>query len=327
MRPEEKLDFTQANPSEQKIACSQCGAPMPFGMRFCRSCGNRLGEGSAEYTETVRFPNAKGAGGSRFTTPFVPGVSAPVMQQTTGDFAYRPKRRMRGMTWIWIAMAIFFAGGGGLSMLKRGSNIPRAIHVAVNRSYVGVDGFKSADGGVTFNVVEPPGSPADKAGLVGGDIVTSFDGKPVKDNDAIMTLLGETPPGKTVEVIYVRDGQTNKTLLTTISNAEFNQLQRAYSARPEGKGHLGFDDDDAKRVPVPGMNIYGVQMNDISRNGPADIAGLKEGDIVIEYDGVPIRTVAELVSRDHRTTPYSTVKMVVMRGGERLEIPVKLGKD
>ena len=39
------------------VACAQCGAPMPKEMRFCRSCGNRLGEGPAEYTETVRFPN------------------------------------------------------------------------------------------------------------------------------------------------------------------------------------------------------------------------------------------------------------------------------
>jgi hypothetical protein len=35
--------------------CGNCHAPMPRELRFCRSCGFRLGEGSAEYTETVRF--------------------------------------------------------------------------------------------------------------------------------------------------------------------------------------------------------------------------------------------------------------------------------
>ena len=62
MRPEEKSSGMGANPDNETVVCAQCGAPMPFGMRFCRSCGNRLGEGSAEYTETVRFPNAAGAG-------------------------------------------------------------------------------------------------------------------------------------------------------------------------------------------------------------------------------------------------------------------------
>src|SRR5258705_2438982 len=38
--------------------CRNCHMPMPVGLRFCRNCGFRLGEGSAEYTETVRFQNA-----------------------------------------------------------------------------------------------------------------------------------------------------------------------------------------------------------------------------------------------------------------------------
>jgi putative serine protease PepD len=67
------------------------------------------------------------------------------------------------------------------------------------------------------------------------------------------------------------------------------------------------------------------------RSRPADIAGLKEGDIVVEFDGVPIRTSEEFLMRVRRAQPYSTVKLVVMRGEapplERVEIPVKLGKQ
>ena len=37
--------------------CGNCNAPMPRELRFCRNCGFRLGEGLAEYTETVRFQN------------------------------------------------------------------------------------------------------------------------------------------------------------------------------------------------------------------------------------------------------------------------------
>jgi putative serine protease PepD len=57
------------------------------------------------------------------------------------------------------------------------------------------------------------------------------------------------------------------------------------------------------------------------------LAGVKEGDVVIEFDGVPIRTTDEFLMRVRRALPYSTVKVVVMRGEEKLEIPVKIGKQ
>ena len=77
---------------------------------------------------------------------------------------------------------------------------------------------------------------------------------------------------------------------------------------------------------MPGTNTYGVQLNDISASLPADMAGIKNGDIVVEFAGIPIRTPGELKSRILRAIPYDTVKVVVMRDGERKEIPVKMGK-
>jgi len=79
-------------------------------------------------------------------------------------------------------------------------------------------------------------------------------------------------------------------------------------------------------VPVPGTNIFGVILNDVSSSMPADLAGIKEGDIIIEFDGVPIRTPQELHARVRRALPYSTVKVVLMREGQKMEIPVKMGK-
>jgi S1-C subfamily serine protease len=65
----------------------------------------------------------------------------------------------------------------------------------------------------------------------------------------------------------------------------------------------------------------------IIKSRPADLAGIKEGDIIIQFDGTPIRTPEELSSRVIRAIPYSTIKVVVMRGTENLEIPVKMGKQ
>ncbi len=234
------------------------------------------------------------------------------------------------MTWVWIGLAIFFTSGGGLSaLMKRSHDGPNfGMSRPDNRSYFGVSGFTSTNAGVTFGDVEPPGSPADLAGLVGGDIVTSFDGRLVRDEGTIAGLLRQTPPGKTVEIEYLRDGEGKKTQLTTVSSEQFNDLNRQFSARPEGVGKLGFDTGNAKRVPVLGARMYGVQLgNGMDRSGPAILAGLQPTDIVISFDEVPIRTVSELVSRVHRAIPYSIVQFGVVRGGEQIKIPVKLGKQ
>ena len=307
------------------VVCAQCGAPMPKEMRFCRSCGNRLGEGPAEYTETVRLPNAQTGPGASATTPF---YAAPMAQRGTSAVCYPRKRRMRGMTWVWIVIAAFFASGGLLSgVMKNVRNIPRtAATSTVSRSWAGVDGFKSTDGGVSFDYVKPPGGPADLAGLVGGDIITSIDGRVVKSQDDIMAQLRATPIGKTVEVLYLRDGEPKKTELTTISEDQLDELSSAYSSR-SGRGKFGYNNNRTSRVPIPGTKMYGVQLESLDDGEPAQRAGIKEGDVVIEFGGVPIRTEEEFLSRVRRAEPYSTVKVVVMRGDQRVEIPVNLGRN
>lgn len=320
-------NFSGSGDQSGAIVCTQCGAPMPKEMRFCRSCGNRLGEGPAEYTETVRLPHATATANGQFAGQYAPGMTAPMVRQTGGGYPRRRRLGFTGMTWMWIVLGLFFASGGGLSMLvKNAGHIPRATAPAASRSYVGVDGFKTTDGGVTFEAVEPPGSPADKAGLVGGDIVTSFDGHAITDDNQIMDLLRQTPVGKTVEVIYLRDGVIRKTQLTTISESGFNQLRDAFNSRPDGKAIFGFESDRTTRISNPETKTYGVRIDYVDPNGPADLFGIKEGDIITDFDKVPIRTSDELLSRVRRAIPRSVVEVVVLRAGQVVKIPVTMGR-
>ncbi|MDQ3753380.1 MAG: PDZ domain-containing protein, partial [Acidobacteriota bacterium] len=225
------------------------------------------------------------------------------------------------------AVAIFAATSGGwvFKSIKRGQLGP--VHITANTppSFFGAaEGFETTPGddGAMITVVSP-GGPADKAGLIGGDIVISFDGHSVHGADDIREKLSSTPAGKTVEVEYVRDGETKKTLLTTISKGEGDDNRDEFLSEP--KGQLGISGLD--RVPVPGLNIHGVQVGNVRRNNPADLAGWKDDDIVIEFDGTPIRTSGELSSRIDRATPGNTVKTIIIRNGERLEIPVKVGRE
>lgn len=303
---------------------------MPKELRFCRNCGFRLGEGSAEYTETVRFQNVPAGaipGNSAFPGA---GYTPPgsLTASTAGPVKKR-RRRLSGMTWMFLGLLIFFIAAAGFTAVIRPirQNIRAGIaESAAPRSYAGVGSFETAEGGVTFDNVEPPGSPADLAGLVGGDIITTVDGQPVMTDDEMMDLLGQTPIGKTLEIVYLRDGEQKTTKMTTVGRSEFERLQKEFRSRPAGIGQFGYDEDNSERVPIPNSKMFGVRLDEISLSRPADMAGIKEGDIVIEFDGVPIRTPDELHARVRRAIPYNTIKVVVLRGEERLEIPVKMGK-
>lgn len=308
--------------------CGNCNAPMPKELRFCRNCGFRLGEGLAEYTETVRFPNVPPGtlprnGAAQFQHPQYRGMAV-----SPGGPMRKHKKRMSGMSWMFIGLLIFFIAAAGFTAIVRPIRQNARVQFAQSapRAYAGVNSFDTADGGVTFDNVEPPGSPADDAGLVGGDIITTVDGQPIRSDDEMTALLGSTPIGKTLDLVYLRDGETKNAKLTTISREELNRLNSAFRNRPEGRAQFGYD-GGGERVPIPGTKMYGVLLDDINRNQPADIAGVKTGDVVIEFDGIPIRTPEELLSRVRRALPYSTIKLVVMRGEERVEIPVKMGKQ
>ena len=307
--------------------CSNCHLPMPKDLRFCRNCGFRLGEGAAEYTETVRFQNAP-AGFANVNSASTPGAYSAVGRPQSRGLVQK-RQRLGGTTWLFVILIVFFVAAGAFSSLIRRvrPQLPPVISINATRSYAGVDSFDSADGGATFANVEPPGGPADLAGLVGGDIITKADGQKIDDEDDIANVLSNTPIGKTIEIEYLRDGESHVTKLTTISKAEMDHLTRAYRDRPEGRGRFGFNNDATERVPIEGTKMFGIRLDSIEPSLPADMAGIKEGDVVIEFDGVPIRTPEELTSRVRRALPYETVKVVLMRAGQKLEIPVKMGKQ
>lgn len=321
--------------SQNSTACPNCRAQMPYGMRFCRQCGFRLGEGVEEYTETVRFggqAQGQAANASPAHAQGAPfgvhdwGAMAPSRESQVA--LGKKKRRGKGPHWIvWVILSIVISSvAGGSFMFPFKVNMgggPRGTGAGAQQSKVGASGFSNIDGGVMIDSASPPDGPVDKAGLIGGDVVTSFDGQPVKSDDDLRNQIAATPVGKPVEILYTRDGESKKTTLTTVSEGELDRLTDIAAGIPDG--FLGIDNLD--RVPVPNTTLYGVKLGEVSRNRPAYISGLREGDILIEFNGTPIRTPEELGARIDRATPDSTVKAIVIRGAERIEIPVQVGID
>jgi len=309
------------NATPNLTTCSNCHSAMPSELRFCRNCGFRLGDGVAEYTETVRFGGQRG--------PLAPGSTS-----MPEPMPARKRRKMSGMAWVFLGLLIFFIGAAAFTAVISPIRHNRVISTQIpkDRSYAGVqdwDTVNEADNGLkgaTFKAVSPPDGPADKAGLVGGDVITRFDGQTINGEDDMTRALVRTPVGKTVDVEYVRDGETHTTKMTTVSEDELQRLGEVFDDR-EDHGFFGFDRGSAQVVEIPGTKLHGVQLNRVLASRPADMAGVKNGDIIVKWGEIPIRTREELATRINRAIPYSTVTLTVMRGAEKLEIPVKLGRE
>ena len=336
------------------VTCPSCGATLVAGLRFCRMCGYRLGEGVEEYVPTQRFdPSSmpKAAPPPPATDPFTPRATwgpgpAPIQPlrpfgatsalEQPGQDASNPAwvkmcAPKRGGWWLWVVIGLvimFAAGILPLSMkIKRGRGGaadpgPPAVSLLSE-----ADAFDTPDGGgAMIRGLAGPGSSLEAAGLVGGDIIINFNGKPVRDGAALRKLIAETRPGQQIPVTYIHDGETKQTTLTATPADGFRGMEPVRE-RPGGRAVLNIDFDDGDRVRIPNTNLYGVELDGVERNGPAHLAGLQKGDIIVEFDGKPIRTAGDLRYRVGAAPPLGTVNVVIFRDGQQMTIPVKLGSQ
>ena len=110
-----------------------------------------------------------------------------------------------------------FPGGQGQSYILRAGE-GRAIGVGVEGLSKQLAQHFGVDGGVMVSEVRD-GSPAAKAGLKAGDIITQIDGKPVKDQMDVVRSINEKKEGD-VAVTFVRDGRTQTVTVTPEKSKE-----------------------------------------------------------------------------------------------------------
>jgi serine protease Do len=176
-----------------------------------------------------------------------------------------------------------------------GVQFQASLNPAVQRVY----GFKS---GVLVNQVTPKG-PADEAGLKAGDIITSVDGKPMKDGDALVTDIAARKPGSTVHLGYVRGGQASTATLTIADRAKLYAAQPASqngqngpeSAPNASEGKLGIT-VEAVPGPLASKGIKGVLVTQVKPGSFADESGLTPGLIITEINRQPVTGIEQFQS-------------------------------
>jgi serine protease Do len=96
------------------------------------------------------------------------------------------------------------------------------------------------------------------------------------------------------------------------------------------RGFLGVDIQDltAEKAPFFGLkqDTKGALIPEVAKDSAAEKAGLKPGDVIIEFNGRPVESAKELQSRVSALKPDTTVDIVVMRDGKRKSLTAKLSE-
>ena len=167
---------------------------------------------------------------------------------------------------------------------------------AVGRVY----GFKT---GVLINAVQP-GQPAEKAGLKAGDILTSVDGKKVKDGDELVTEIANRKIGSSVRLGYVREGKEAAASVTIGDRSKVfapgetsaNGSDNAPGPDDAGQTKLGMAVRDVPSDLATKTGLRGVQIQAVKPGSFADEIGLANGLIVTQINKQTVSTVDQFRS-------------------------------
>lgn len=142
------------------------------------------------------------------------------------------------------------------------------------------------------------GSPAAQAGIQVEDVITEFNGRPIRGEVDFREVVARTQPGTTVPVKVVRNGR-EITLRVKVGEApEVDQLGRQQGESRESGRRLGISIEPltpelGQRFRLP-SDMRGVVITEVVPGSAADDAGLSVGDVIIRVDGQRVDTIDEV---------------------------------
>jgi serine protease Do len=235
-------------------------------------------------------------------------IDAPINKGNSGGPAFDVEGNVIGVN-----TAIYSPSGGSVGI---GFDIPAdtaKLVVAqlqksghVTRGWLGVQiqpvtagiaeslGLKKAEGAM---VDEPQsGSPAAKAGVESGDVITAVNGTPVKDARELARTIGMLAPDSSVKLDIIRQGQP-KTIALTLGQMPNDQKvasgEGGNTAEPtRGVPHLGLSVAPASEVS--GAGDRGVVVTAVDPDGPAAEQGFQTGTVILDVGGKPVANAGDV---------------------------------
>ena len=186
-------------------------------------------------------------------------------------------------------------------------------------------GLNKAEGALVSGVT--PGGAADKAGIKRGDVILSYQGRPVIDTNSFRNEIAATRPGTTIALQVLRDGRTSEMKATLAENAA------AKDARSEGDDREGaapgkygmtvepITPEIARQLDLD-RDTRGVVITGVDPSGAAASAGLREGDVIQQINGTPVRS-AEEVRGALSSTGDKPAVLLIARGNNTVFVPLR----
>jgi serine protease Do len=239
---------------------------------------------------------------------------------------------------VGINTAIFSQSGGYMGI---GFAIPSTMaksvmqslikHGKVIRGWIGLSiQDVTPDLAKEFGAIETKGalvgdvmddSPASKAKLERGDIITIYNATPVRDSNHLRGLVADTPPGTRVHVSVLRD---KKTLDLNITIGELPKELAKASRDGSGKGEHALAGITVENVRQSGRSkaSSGVVVTDIEPESPAERAGLQKGDVIREINRKPVKDVKDFERLTSQLSSRSSVLILINRGNSAIFLSI-----
>jgi serine protease Do len=181
-------------------------------------------------------------------------------------------------------------------------------------------GLESEEGALVSKVL--PDGPADEAGIERGDVIIEFDSQKIQDWNDLPRAVAETPVGKKVTVVVLRDGE-RETLKAVVAKLEESPKEtqlaerggdtefglRVQNLTPDLAEQLGVDEAD------------GVVVTSVSPGGPAEEAGVQRGDVILEVNRSDVKGVEDL--REQLAATDTRALLLIRRGEATIFVPIK----
>jgi serine protease Do len=183
-------------------------------------------------------------------------------------------------------------------------------------------GLPNTSGAMLSNVT--PKGPADRAGLLPGDVIVEFNGRPVPTNEALVSMVVATKPGTTVPITIYRNNE-RKTLNITIDelDLEAEQGRQAGQAEPGEPTETGFGmtlegitPEIARQLELP-RGRGGAIVADIERGSPAAQAGVQPNDVVLEVNRQPVTNLGQIQRALQAVPEGRPVFLLLWRDGQQ----------
>ncbi len=177
----------------------------------------------------------------------------------------------------------------------------------------------STDGALVSRV--DPKGPAKQGGVQRGDVIVSFDGKPIEGMDELPRIVASTEPDKKVEVVVIRDGK-KKTLRIKLGTLREDQIAaRAGGGTEPGSFGIAVQDLTPEVAEQLGVDSdEGVVVTGVQPGSPAEEAGIRRGDVILEVNQKEVADTEEFVAA---TEEAEKALLLVRRGESSIFVAIK----